>query len=134
MHKIAIVSNNPLIACAAAYFVPVTGIVPVLERARDLVHGGHHLLTHPLAGSVKPNENPYRSLVVTHEALGVDYQSILLLEGAITVARRMLSERPYRAFPAAVLLDLQLIDQALLRSAVDSLTATAGGSSIGISI
>jgi len=96
-------------------------VLQVLEKVRDLVHLGHHLLTHPLAGSLKPNENPYRSVVITKEVLGVDYQSVQLVEGAITVARRMLHERPYRICSDAVRADLQLIDKSLLDSALDSL-------------
>ncbi|MBT9134509.1 MAG: hypothetical protein DDT37_00577 [Firmicutes bacterium] len=122
MQRIQIISNNPLIVfCADDCFVSAESVLPVLLKVRDLVHLGHHLLTHPLAGSLKPNENPYRSVVVTKEALGVDYQSVQLVEGAIAVSRRMLSEKPYRAWSRAVLADLQLVDKALLASALESL-------------
>ncbi len=121
MPRIRIISNNPLVALSADdIFVPAESILPVLNQVRDLVHIGHHLLTHPLAGSLKPNENPYRSVVVTKEALGVDCQSVRLVEGAIAVASRMLTERPYRAWSGTVLADLQLVDKALLASALDS--------------
>ncbi|MBT9176998.1 MAG: hypothetical protein DDT20_01326 [Firmicutes bacterium] len=121
MQRIRIISNNPLVALSADdYFVPAESVVPVLEEVRDLVHLGHHLLTHPLAGSLKPNENPYRSVVVTKETLGVDYQSVQLAEGALAVARRMLTERPYRAWSDAVRADLQRLDKTLLASALDS--------------
>ena len=32
----------------------------ILKEARDRIHDGHRLLTHPLSGSVKPNETPYK--------------------------------------------------------------------------
>ena len=37
----------------------------ILVEARDMVYAGHTLYTHPLAGSVKPNETPYKSLIVS---------------------------------------------------------------------
>lgn len=122
MKRMRIISNNPLVTLSADdCFVCAESVLPVLLKTRDLVHLGHHLLTHPLAGSLKPNENPYRSVVVTREPLGVDYQSVQLVEGAIAVARRMLTERPYRTCTDAVRADLQLVDKALLDSALDSL-------------
>ena len=37
-------------------------IMDVLIHVRDLVHQGHKLLTHPLAGSVKPMRPPSAQL------------------------------------------------------------------------
>jgi hypothetical protein len=36
----------------------------VLLTVRDHIHSGARLLTHPQAGSVKPYETPYRSVLV----------------------------------------------------------------------
>ena len=36
----------------------------VLIRTRDMVYDRHVLLTHPQASSLKPNQKPYRSVVV----------------------------------------------------------------------
>ena len=36
----------------------------VLIKTRDLVYDRHKLLTHPQASSLKPNQTPYRSVVV----------------------------------------------------------------------
>ncbi|KAF0197508.1 MAG: GrdX protein [Bacillota bacterium] len=122
MRYITIVSNNPTVELTSTdIHVTDYGVVPVLERVRDLVHLGHHLLTHPFAGSVKPNENPFRSVVVTKGDLGVDYQSVQIAEGCLEVARRMVKERPYRDFPTQAIKDLQLIDKSLLDSGLESL-------------
>lgn len=124
MRSIAIISNNPTVDLASTDIqVAEYGAVPVLERARDMVHLGHHLLTHPFAGSVKPNENPFKSVVITKSNFGVDYQSVQIIEGCLEVARRMLKERPYRDFPPQVMQDLQLIDKSLLDSGLESLRA-----------
>ena len=36
----------------------------VLLKVRDLVYDRHILLTHPQASSLKPNQTPYRSVIV----------------------------------------------------------------------
>ena len=36
----------------------------VLIKVRDMVYDRHILLTHPQASSLKPNQTPYRSIIV----------------------------------------------------------------------
>lgn len=64
-----VVTNNPLVAEKWPNEAQLVDGDPgcVFAAVRDLVHRGHRLLTHPLAGSVKPNESPYRSVIVTRE-------------------------------------------------------------------
>lgn len=122
MRYITIVSNNPSVSLGPTDLeIKEQGVLPVLQTVRDLVHLGHHLLTHPFAGSVKPNENPFKSVVITKERFGVDYQSVQIIEGCLAVAERMLRERPYRNYPPQVLKDLELIDKSLLDSGLESL-------------
>ncbi|NCE64839.1 GrdX protein [Pseudoflavonifractor sp. 524-17] len=64
------------------------GHTDVLCAVRDLIHQGHKLLTHPLAGSVKPNETPFRSVALTRETGGLDMDSLTLIESALAVCRQ----------------------------------------------
>lgn len=64
------------------------GHMDVLTYVRDLVHNGHKLLTHPLAGSVKPNETPYRSVALEDEATALDLESLDLIEAALGLCRQ----------------------------------------------
>ena len=41
-----------------------TDYLGILKIARDYVHENYRILTHPLYGSVKPNETIYRSVVL----------------------------------------------------------------------
>lgn len=59
----------------------------VLLAARGLIHGGHALLTHPLAGSVKPNETPFRSVALSGRIEALDPNSLALIEDALAVCR-----------------------------------------------
>ena len=99
----------------------------ILVEARDLVYAGHVLYTHPLAGSVKPNETPYKSLIVSREPHGFDAQHGEMIASAIAVFDKF---KPLgRTFPPSVLEDFQLIDYTLLAGAI-GFDAQAGLSKI----
>lgn len=82
------------------------GLEDVLVAARDIVHLGWRLINHPLASSIKPNQTPYKTLILAQGA-SLDYQSLQVLEGAIAMANKL------GTFPGGsqqALQDLQLID------------------------
>jgi len=92
-------------------------LLQVYYRVRDLVHRQYVLHTHPLAGSVKPNETPYKSVALAAEpGSSLDLQSLQLIEGAIQVAERMLRERPLPAMSPKLLADFALIDYSLMQA------------------
>ena len=55
----------------------------VLVKVRDLVYDKHILLTHPQASSLKPNQTPYRSIVVYPQGEEDNMENILLIEKCI---------------------------------------------------
>lgn len=95
------------------------GHVDVLTHVRDLVHSGHKLLTHPLAGSVKPNETPFRSVALTEEAGPLDLESLDLIEAALGVCRQF-KPRFHRGddAPADMREDFAEIDFRLIHGAI----------------
>ena len=96
----------------------------VLVRARDLVHQGHRLLTHPLMGSLKPNETPYRTVAVSSETGALDMDSLLLIENAIETFDKFAQvTRPDRGAntPERMLTDFRMIDLSLITSALEGL-------------
>ena len=52
----------------------------VLIKTRDMVYDRHILLTHPQASSLKPNQTPYRSVIVYPQEHTDNTDSILLIE------------------------------------------------------
>lgn len=52
----------------------------VLVKVRDLVYDRHVLLTHPQASSLKPNQTPYRSVIVYPKGKEDNTEDILLIE------------------------------------------------------
>lgn len=91
----------------------------VLTSVRDLIHKGHILLTHPLMGSIKPNETPYKTVVVsvrTQEE--IDFNSLMLIENSIETSRKFLINKPIRKWSESVLEDFRVIDFDLIKNAL----------------
>lgn len=58
----------------------------VLIKVRDMVYDKHILLTHPQASSLKPNQTPYRSVVVYPKGEEEDnMKDIMLIDKCIQV-------------------------------------------------
>ena len=118
-----ILTNNPLVVSCmegrglyTIRFEPERSFREILVEARDLVYAGHVLYTHPLAGSVKPNETPYKSVIVSLAAHGFDAQHGEMIASAIAVFDKF---RPLnRELSESVLRDFQLIDYTLLAGAI----------------
>ena len=126
MKSTVIVTNNPLVVRKLSDRFDVSfeeqGYLELLERVRDLVHKGAVLLTHPQAGSIKPGETPYRTVMVRMPSAGaqVDAESLSLIESAISTTRKFPVRT--REFRPGSLEDFQLVDYSLISSAVESAT------------
>ena len=121
-----VVTNNPLIrealdASIAVSFFSEDSHRDLLERVRDLVHSGYRILTHPLAGSVKPWETPYRSVMITTDREDkTDMLSLEVIEQALFAIEKS-ETRP--VLDEKVLKDFQLVDLSLIQSALPSAEA-----------
>lgn len=93
----------------------------VLIEARNRVHMGQKLLTHPLMGSVKPNETPFKSVVMSQMTEPLDTDSLNVIEYSITTHDKFMSmKRPKLGENASERLkdDFREIDLSLLVSAL----------------
>ena len=90
----------------------------VLRAARDYIHAGHALLTHPLAGSIKPNETPYKSIMLTKDKQKLNLQSVQIIEESIQVCEKFSSTT--KDYPQEVFTDFQHIDCSLIENAIAS--------------
>ena len=85
-------TNNPVIKneilndSLSLVFICGTSL-DVLKGARDSVHLGAKLLTHPLYGNLRPHRQPYRTILAVKEnaAQSCDFESLSLMERAIEV-------------------------------------------------
>ena len=119
-----ILTNNPLVRdCMEGHgdftieLMEDCSYRDILVKARDLVYRGHTLYTHPLSGSVKPNETPYKSVIVSLVPQEMDMTGCEIISDAIAVADKF--PLVYKDFPPEVLRDFQLIDYSLLSGAID---------------
>ncbi len=92
----------------------------ILLKARDMVHSGHTLLTHPIVSSIKPNAMPYKTVVLSTKKTTIDLESLDLIEKAIGIAKDFLS-LPKRHTTPAIEEDLQLIDYDLIYGSIQSI-------------
>ena len=113
-----LVTNNPLVEEHLKDTFRVefleTDLAGVLTHVRDHIHKGHRLLTHPLTGSIKPNETPYKSVIITSATGRTDTQSVCMIEECIQTVQKFSKKN----IPGQYLNDLQMADLSLIRSAV----------------
>ncbi len=94
-------------------------LIDVMIKVRDYIHKGHKLLTHPLMGSIKPNETPYKSVAISLKPQDMaDMDSVMLIENSIEAAYRLLNNKPLRDWPESVLEDFSVIDYDLIKNAL----------------
>ncbi len=121
-NRVIVVTNNGSVELLEQDIFVAGTLLDVLRRCRDLVHQGHQLISHPLVSSVKPNETPYKSVVLTKQrSAQIDFRSLSIIEASLHTAERMLRERPLQKYPERILQDFQFIDRDLLESALSSI-------------
>ena len=111
-----IITNNPLVRAKLAgqnlEFCD-TDCLGVFKAARNKIHSGHALVTHPLSGSVKPGETPYKTIIVTGGKGGLDGKSLSLIEEGIQTCVK-LTTNVKKEWSETILADFQLIDYSLI--------------------
>ena len=90
MQKYIIVTNNPITAKNAAEahelcYCDGESLMNTLLAVRAKVHEGYKLATHPLTSSLKPNETPYKTVLLYRQKGGLCLESLGLIEAAIRV-------------------------------------------------
>lgn len=100
----------------------------VLEQTRNLIHQGSKLLSHPMAGSLKPNQTPYRSILLEKPAYCgdhsqklapvIDMESLRLIENSIESANKFLAYKGTPAWPPKIKEDFKTVDLSIIDSAI----------------
>lgn len=120
--KKLIVTNNPMVRekYSQQYDLKYeeTSFVGVLKQVRDLVHRGYRLLTHPLSGSIKPNETPYKSVLLEESIGKIDEFSVRVIEEAVLTCDKF-SQKKY-PYKKDVTRDFQFVDLTLFESGLES--------------
>lgn len=122
MANFYILTNNPMVEekyPEITEFEEDSTVSDIFNHSRNAIHLGANLINHPLAGSIKPNQSPYKSLVLSDRKGDLDMFSLKLIEGANQVLKKLGPRR--RGYEESVLEDFQVIDLDLLDSAIESL-------------
>jgi hypothetical protein len=93
----------------------------VLEFVRDKLHEGHLLLTHPLSSSIKPNETPYKSIMISKETTDLDIDGLAIIEDSILGTKKFMEIKPTPAWNEKVLEDFRVIDLSLMENVIEKL-------------
>ncbi len=92
--------------------------VDVLNKARDIIHTGCKLLTHPMAGSLKPNQTPYKSIITGRDSGKTDCESVILIENSIEAAYKFLKFKQTPMWNEKILNDFKTVDLSLIENVV----------------
>lgn len=118
-----VITNNPLTKSSLNGRFDViykeVDLLDVLIMVRDYIHKGHKLLTHPLMGSIKPNQTPYKSVAISKKKYtDIDLMSLEIIENSILKAKAMLDNKKLPKWPQNALEDFSLIDYDLIKNAL----------------
>lgn len=92
----------------------------IFEMMKDHVHKGWILETHPLSSSLKPNETPYKSILLKKsKSSEVDTQSLLISEDALTFYYKFQDDRKTPQWPDHILDEFSEIDHSIISFAID---------------
>lgn len=83
IEKATLITNNDRVRDKYQDQIPIVYLntyEEVLLKVRDMVYDRHVLLTHPQASSLKPNQTPYRSVIVYPMEENDNMKDIMLIE------------------------------------------------------
>ena len=115
-----IITNNPMVheklkgEASSTIEFHDTDYLGVLKAVRDKIHLGHGLLTHPLSGSVKPGETPYKTVIITGEKGSLDEKAVSIIEESTQTCVKLTKKAKKRNLNEKILADFQLIDYDLI--------------------
>lgn len=124
--KNIIITNNPKIVeninCKNIhiYYFEKADFMEILYKARDTIHLGYKLLTHPIVSSIKPYETPYKTIVLSNNKGELDLESIELIENSIELSKNFL-DKPRRKLTKIIDEDFKLIDYELINASIESI-------------
>lgn len=123
--KSKVITNNPLVKERLSNKIDVeyydVEYISLLIKVRDKIHIGHKLLSHPLSGSIKPNETPYKSVIIGTEVGILDMESLMVIEKSLDTAKKFIMDKKTPLWDTTVLEDFQVIDLSLIENVLGNI-------------
>ena len=120
-----VVTNN--VKCRDRYqdklkvdFLENGSYIDVLIKVRNYIHKGYRLETHPMAGSLKPNQIPYKTIIISDSDVEKEefYQFEMVMENSIQSCEKFMKDRRTPDWPENILEDFRDVDLSLIEGAV----------------
>lgn len=96
----------------------------ILYHVYSKVAEGCSLISHPLAGSIKPEVNPYRSVVLSNFKTAADLSTLAMVEKCLEKVEGGVKDRIPGEKLAALAADFRIIDKYLLENALQLLNGS----------
>lgn len=103
-------------------FTESSDMLSVLIKARDYMHKGYSLLTHPLSGSLKPNQTPYKSILLSNDNKPFDFDKLHLIENSIETFYKFIKNNNISKWNEDIKDDFKTIDLSLIDSCLKKYT------------
>ena len=100
-------------------FMEDRGYIDILIEARNLIHKGYRLLTHPMSSSLKPNQTKFRSIMLQKTESGLDMESVLMIERAVESAENFLKFKKIPDWDERITDDFRTVDMSLIDGVVN---------------
>ena len=97
-------------------YIDSESMYEVLISVRDFIHKGYKLLTHPMSGSLKSNQTPYKSILLIKKDDVMSFEDLELIESAIENYNKFIKNRKLTNWPENIKKDFQTIDLSLIES------------------
>lgn len=92
----------------------------ILEITKIKIQDGYQLATHPLCGSIKPNETPYRSILI-NKSKEIDFNGIIILDEAIETYKKFQKNLKTPLWIDRVLTDFRTIDANIMTQTIEKI-------------
>lgn len=126
-----IVTNNPAVYLRFGHktcvkFLDGQSQIKVLHIVRDAVHLGAVVETHPIAGSIRPDQTPYCTVLLQlkkpstgEQSVPLDITSLTVVEESMKLFDKFLTknDKVTHNFNQQILMDFQMIDLDLFLNA-----------------
>lgn len=127
--KLIIITNNPKVyekyeGSIKIEYMENKSHFDVLKYTRDKIHMGHKLLSHPLSGSVKPNETPYKSILISEKKGKIDINGLNLIENSISTYEKFQNISKIPDWNEQVLDDFMVVDLSLIENTLKNVEFT----------
>lgn len=120
-----IITNNPKVASELNEYniqyldSDYRNVLEVVKQ--EIIDNKVLLLSHPLSGSIKPNETYYKSIMITdRKDEYIDQDSLEYIEQALDVYDKFIGCRKRPNWTEEILRDFAVVDFFLIKGAIDS--------------